>query len=139
MAIALETAATEVREGEEFDVIVQVSAGVTNRVDTVQVYLDFDATKLEAISLASGGRLEYQLQSVLDNSGGRVAYAAGTLGDARELPFTLGTLTFRAKADSGGREVSIQFAPLRAPRQTKAINRGLNVTGQLIPVGVVVR
>ena len=139
VAIALETAATEVREGEEFDVIVQVSAGVTNRVDTVQVYLDFDATKLEAISLASGGRLEYQLQSLLDNSGGRVAYAAGTLGDARELPFTLGTLTFRAKADSGGREVSIQFAPLRAPRQTKAINRGLNVTGQLIPVGVIVR
>ena len=137
--MALETAVGSVAEGEEFDVNVRVNAGVTNRVDTVQVYLDFDATKLEAISLASGRRLEYQLQSVLDNSSGRVAYAAGTLGAARERPFTLITLTFRAKAVSEGREVSIQFAPLRAPRQTKAINSGLNVTGQLTPVGIVIR
>ncbi len=139
MSITLETAVGSVAEGEEFDVNVRVNAGATNRVDTVQVYLDFDANKLEAISLASGRRLEYQLQSALDNSSGRVAYAAGTLGAARERPFTLITLTFRAKAVSEGREVSIQFAPLRAPRQTKAINRGLNVTGQLIPVGVVIR
>ena len=139
MSIALETAVTAVAVGEEFDVSVRVRAGVTNRVDTVQVYLDFDASTLEVVSLGPGTRLEYQLQSVLDNSEGRVAYAAGTLGAAQQQPFTLCTVTFRAKVPSNERKVFLRFSPLRAPRQTKAISRGLNVTGELVPTQVVVR
>ncbi len=108
-------------------------------MDTAQVYLEFDPGILEALSLVSGGRLEYPLQSRWDNSTGAVAFAGGTVKGAVTAPFILCVLSFRARAATGPEGVAITFSALQAPRQTKAIRRGENVTGPLAPLRIVVR
>ncbi len=128
-----------VSPGQSFQVRVQVQAGRINRVDVAQVYLEFEADVLEVISLAGGEALEYRLQRNVDNSTGRIAFAAGTLGDAVSYPFTLATVTFRAKSLTGPQGTYVGFSPLQAPRQTKAVAGGANVTGALAGAYVIVR
>ena len=125
--------------GQEFQVLVQVQAGLANRVDAAQVYLEFAPDELEVISLTAGDRLEYLLQENMDNSAGRVDFAAGTLEDSVWSPFILATITFRAKATTGPQGTYIRFSPLNAPRQTKAVAGGANITGDLGEVHLVVR
>ncbi len=114
-------------------------AGLTNRVDAAQVYLEFETDVLEVISLAGGEVLEYRLQRNVDNSAGRIAFAAGTLEEAVSYPFTLATVTFRAKSVTGPQGTYVGFSPLQPPRQTKAIAGGANVTGALAGAYVIVR
>ena len=136
IGLAAERAAVAV--GQQFQVRVVVEAGFVNRVDAAQVYLEFETDELEVLSLAAGDALEYVLQRNLDNSLGRVDFAAGTLGHPVSYPFTLVTVTFRAKSITGTRGTYIGFSRLRAPRQTKAVSGGANVTGTLTGAYVVV-
>ena len=125
--------------GQQFRVWVRAKAGLTNGVDAAQVYLEFEPDELEVIALSAGDRLEYLLQENMDNSAGRIDFAAGTLGDSVRSPFILATVTFRAKATTGPRGTYIGFSRLRAPRQTKAVAVGANITGELNGVDVVVQ
>ena len=115
-----------------------MKAGITNPVDTVQVYLEFDPSYLEASFLTDGGNLEIPLQLNLDNSRGRIDFSVGTLGDSAWMPFTLATVYFRALAPTGPQGRYIVFADLLPPRQTKAIEGGANITGGLSSAHVVV-
>ena len=118
---------------------VLVKAGYANPVDTAQVYLEYDPEKLELVSLKPNLRLEHLLQSRFDNEEGEIDYAAGTLEYAVQYPFTLCTLTFRAKAATEFWGTYVDFSRLKAPRETKAINRGRNVTGELVPLQLEIR
>jgi hypothetical protein len=107
-------------------------------VDAAQVYLDFNSAALQVIAIRDGTTLTEQLQSSFDNSLGQVSYAAGTLGNAAATPFTLATIDFQGIGATGQAGTDIVFAPLVDPRQTKAVDAGVNNTGQLTPVTVVV-
>ena len=107
-------------------------------MDAVQVYLIFDPARFAAVSMTAGPDLEIPLQANVDNALGRVDYAAGTLGAAIANPFILATVTFRALAPTGPPGTYITFAALQAPRQTKAIAGGANLTGNLTSAYLIV-
>ena len=137
--ISLEDGMSDVLMGQEFQVEVRVWASPYGLVDAAQVYLVFDSRHLQLASLSPGKRLEYELQSQTDNEGGLVACAAGTLQNAAAAPFALCTLTFLAISATGPEGTVIGFAPLAAPRETKAVFQGMNVTGELATGRVLVR
>ena len=137
--VSLEIDSRELQVGQTFLVAVRVWAGHFNPVDAAQVYLDFDGRQLEVVELTPGSHLEYELQSKWDNQVGRLGYAAGTVGDPVTVPFTLCTVAFRIREPANSDEIAIGFAPLAPPRQTKAVFRGANVTGELVPVRVKAR
>ena len=137
--ISVEAEEILVQTGQEFRVAVRVGASLVTPVDTAQAYLDFDSRQLEVLALSSGRRLEYELQSTWDNEVGQAACAAGTLREAVTAPFTLCTLTFRAMLPTGPEGTVIGFAPLSAPRETKAVLRGANSVVELASARAIVR
>lgn len=136
--IALLPESDIVAVGRPFQLRIWVYCGESNPVDAVQVYLVFDPARFAAVSLAAGPALEIPLQANVDNALGRLDYAAGTLGAAVTNPFILATVTFRALAPTGPPGSYITFAALQAPRQTKAIAGGANLTGNLTSAYLVV-
>lgn len=136
--IALRPEADTVAVGRQFQLHILVQSGESNPVDAVQVYLVFDPARFAAISLTAGPTLEVPLQSNVDNVLGRLDYAAGTLGNAVTVPFTLATVTFRALSPTGPPGTYITFAALQSPRQTKAIAGGANITGNLASAYLVI-
>ena len=125
--------------GELFRVSALVGATSSTPVDAVQVYVEFDSEVFQVVSIDAGPSLEFQLQSLVDNDAGRVGYAAGTLEGELPYSFTLCTLTVRPLKATSSQGSHIEFAPLEKPRQTKAVHRGLNVTGRLVSIRVTVR
>jgi hypothetical protein len=126
--------------GQQVNVSVVVNAAPSSPVDAVQVYLDFDDSMLQVVSIAGGTVLSEELQSNFDNNLGQISYAAGTLRDSVGVPFTLITVNFQTTAatDQGGTD--IVFAPLVPPRHTKvAAGAGRDVTGSLTPVSLLVQ
>ena len=136
--IALLPESDIVAVGRPFQLRIWVYCGESNPVDAVQVYLIFDPARFAAVSLTAGPALEIPLQSNVDNALGRLDYAAGTLGAAVTNPFILATVTFRALSPTGPPGTYITFAALQAPRQTKAIAGGANLTGNLTSAYLVV-
>ena len=136
--IALLPESDSVAVGRPFQLRIWVYCGESNPVDAVQVYLIFDPARFAALSLTAGPALEIPLQSNVDNALGRLDYAAGTLDAAVTNPFILTTVTFRALAPTGPPGTYITFAALQAPRQTKAIAGGANLTGNLTSAYLVV-
>lgn len=124
--------------GRQFQLRIWVYCGESNPVDAVQVYLIFDPARFAAVALTAGPALEIPLQSNVDNALGRLDYAAGALGHAVTNPFILATVTFRALAPTGPPGTYITFAALQAPRQTKAIAGGANLTGNLTSAYLIV-
>ncbi len=129
--------------GSEFQVQVVVEAGPGRPVDAAQVYLDFDPARLQALSLTPGQTLEYHLEFQWDDNLGELDCAAGAVRRTIERPFVLCTIAFRAIAASdtiASDELGtlIQFADRTQPRATKVVRRGVNVTGRLTPVSVMV-
>jgi hypothetical protein len=53
-------------------------------------------------------------------------------------PYTLATIDFQGIGATGQGGTEITFAPLADPKQTKAVNAGLNNTGTLTPVKIVI-
>ena len=119
---------------QEFVLQVVVEAGPNSPLDAAQVYLDYDPGTLRAVSIGEGFVLEVGLQSNIDHRRGRVDYAAGTLRGVVSHPFTLAAVTFAVPTEARAGTTTVGFAPRRAPRQTKAVSRGFDITGNLIPV-----
>ena len=139
VAITLQTSVPRPGIGQLFEVAVTVEAQADRPVDTVQVYLDFDSSILRVVEVDAGARLEVVLQSGFDNPAGQVDYAAGTLGDSAQVPFTLVRLTFQVINPSGPAGTQLQFSPLVVPRETKAIEAGANHLGNLSPLILVIQ
>ena len=139
MAITLQTSVPQPGIGQLFEVKVIVEARAFSPVDTVQVYLEFDPSILQVVEINPGATLEVALQSGFYNLAGQVGYAAGTLGDSVQGPFTLVSLTFKTLNLTGPAGTQLQFAPLIAPRETKAIEAGVNNLGNLSPLTLVIQ
>ena len=100
--------------------------------------MDFDATILEAVGITNGAVLSVEFQSNLENDLGQVNYAAGTLGAGVESPFQLATIRFISLAPSGQSGSTVIFAPLANPRLTKSVTAGIENTGRLDPITILV-
>ena len=124
--------------GDLFSVAVTVNAGPGKTVDAAQVYLDFDATVLQVVKLTASSSLGEELQSSHDNTLGQINYAAGTLGAPITSPFQLLVVRFRAVTQTGSSGTTIRFASLVNPRQTKVVTAGINNTGSLAAVNLII-
>lgn len=94
-----------------FDVIIQVETGGLP-VDGAAAYLDFDPAYFAVVNVQPGTTLPIFLQSMTDNTAGRVDFAAGQLPPAFPSgTFTLMTVTLRALApvDAGLITLSSDF------------------------------
>ena len=139
VAVELDVEGAPAGAGQEVAVRVRINAGEKNPVDAAQVYLDFDRSKLEIISLKPGGKLRFVLQNETSNLAGRIGFAAGTTGAGATSPFTLCTIVFQVLASAGPGETTINFASPRFPRHTKIVHRGFNVSGELRPATVALK
>ena len=137
--VLLEVEAGDIRKEQTFEVRVTVGAGTDGPVDTAQVYLEFQPENLQVKSISYGPRMEYQLLSTWNNTLGSVKYAAGTLGPPAEAPFNLFTVAFQSTAQIGSASTQIRFADPTNIHRTKVITRGLDVTGRLIPLNLILR
>lgn len=135
----LEVEAGDITRGQPFEVRVTIGAGVARPVDTAQVYLGFQPENLQVKSISSGHRMEYPLLSTWDNTLGNVKYAAGTLGPPAKAPFELFTVTLQATEQFRNGSTQIRFADPTDIHRTKVITRGLDVTGRLIPLELILR
>ena len=132
----LTPASGQVEVGSEIDVMVTVGASADANVDAALVYLDFDPSLLQVVSITSGGVLSDVLLNTFDNSVGTLDFDAGsgTQGPAMSAPFTLATITFEALPGAGGTAgLSYSTDSLRA---TKASLEGLDLTGALNPASI---
>lgn len=137
--VVLESGTDSIEAGHLLTVHVRVHAASDRSVDTAQVYLEFDAAKLQVQYISAGPRLEYHLQSDWDNIGGSVACAAGTLGPAAVSPLTLCSVTFRALAAAAPSSTQVEFVLPASIHRTKVVHRGLDITGQLSLLDINIR
>jgi hypothetical protein len=93
--LALEREERTLAAGETFTVEVVVASD-GSPVDGAAAYLTFDPAVLQALAIENGAALPQLLQNDLDNTGGRIAVAAGALAAVEQQRFVLATLTFRA-------------------------------------------
>lgn len=93
----------------------------SQEVDSAQVAIDFDANYLtvvdeageEASEITAGKAMPDPLYNTVDNSLGRIAYAAGYVaqGAVLQRPFVLATVRFRAQELTPGTDISFYFRP----------------------------
>lgn len=136
-----------VKPGEITPVSVKVDAS-GQPVDTVQVFLDFDPSLLQAVddagepaSKVSFGPVIYEgewkqpLMNQVDNSAGRIAVAAGKgppSSDARDLEreFVLAVVNFKGIGEGAEARITVDLEDMDTPLRSKAFSGGVEVTGE---------
>ena len=112
------------RVGEEFVVSVLVDTG-GQKVDMVQVNLNFDPGILEVIEIQPGDVLTVMLQSEFDNGTGMIDYAAGLLGETVGGKIEVMKIKLKAvKQMTVGIPLSFNFG---LPRETSIYSQGQSV------------
>jgi hypothetical protein len=114
--------------GGEFDLVVWANVASTQQVSGVELFLDFDSSKLQVVSgsTATGSPikvtgittyLNLELHNSADNSSGTVDYAAGSLGPFPVGPFPVVRVRFKAVgvSNSTGTPITIN---LTGPRNS---------------------
>ena len=131
VSIVLSPQSSVVQVGDTFTVQVVVQAG-DQELNTVEVYLDFDPSLLQASPSTDGGAFSLVLENSVDNSLGQIDFAAGTLGGGA-LPsgsFVLATLNLRAIGATPATPLSFSDV---LPRQTDALyGAGISALGHAI-------
>ncbi len=110
----LDPALSRVTPGETFTVAIKLAAG-DQQVDSIQAFVDFDPTCLEALGVAGGDVLD-QVYNEFDNTAGEIGYAGIDLAGTVSGDFTLATITFQVKEATS--ETVLTFS-VASPRQTK--------------------
>ena len=104
-----------------FDIAIQIQAN-GDPVGGVQVYLDFDPTKLAVNSItpvtAWNGKSVVVLERSFDDVAGYVAFSAGILGGSTTGTFTIATINFISKASTANTSISFHFNPYDLVRNT---------------------
>ncbi len=93
--------------GETFTLDVAVNAPDTG-IDAAAVTLDFDPTLLEVLAVTGDPSLELTLQQVVDNAGGRMMLARGTLEP--QLPtgqVSLARIQLRARTQAAAAQITL--------------------------------
>jgi len=124
--IAIEPVYRLVEAGSILTVDLVIRSG-EQPVDGAQAFLDFDPAYLMVVdaagdptdSVAPGTALDQILQNVVDNSAGRISYAAGRLfGPSPSGEFVLATIRLKAKAATEGTWLLFHRG---APRDTQVV------------------
>jgi hypothetical protein len=126
-----------VSEGTVFPVQIVVDAG-SQRVDAVEVHLDFDPSYLQVVdaagnpssSIVDGTVLGVRIQNMSNNATGVIAYAAGTFDAPVNGTFVLASMYLRALRDTGGGSTPLHFV-LELPRKTDVQYNALSVLRQV--------
>ncbi len=113
-----------VAEGTVFPVQIVVDAG-SQRVDAVEVHLDFDPSYLQVVDAAGnpsstiidGTALGARIQNLANNATGTIDYAAGTFDAPVNGTFVLASMYLRALRDTAGGSTPLHFV-LELPRKT---------------------
>jgi len=121
VSIAIEPQSTAVDVGGRFNLDVWIDAG-SAELAAADVYIDFDPSLLEVVQVV-GGPVLAMLAEQHDNSEGRVAIGAGTLGAPATGSFVLASLRFEVKAGGGGGVTAVTFSR-EQPRQTVVKDTG---------------
>ncbi len=119
VTVYLDPATSSVSSGEVFTLAIKVAAG-GEAVDSADVFVDFDPTYLEVVSVSGSGVLD-ESGKAWDNDLGEVFYGVADLNKTASATFTLATITFRATAASSGTPVTFHAA---SPRKT-TVNSGV--------------
>ena len=132
--------------GETFLVTLQAESGIVP-VDTVDAYLDFNATKLEVVTAA--GQLATSVEvdpasglvataNTVDNTLGRVNLSATKFGAPFPTgTFTLATIRFRTKDASGGAPSTLTLAGT-SPRRSDLFFGGVSFASTLVGSSVTI-
>lgn len=136
-AVTLITPDYPVAVTSTFDVVIQVNPGGAP-IDAAAAYLNFDPSLFEVVRVQPGTTLPIFLQSITDNSIGRVDFAAGQLPPTYPSEsFTLATVTLRALApvDAGLITLNVGSDALRRTDVTFAGQSVIaNATGAVVMV-----
>ena len=134
----LSASTNTVQVGSSLVVGIWVSPRRDSRVDAAQVFLAFDPSILQVLTIDRRDRLEEQLYVETDNVGGRAGLAAGTLGAASSSRFKLASVEFLAVGVTGSLGSPIRFDQSKEGLITRTVYRGGDNTGRLGPPVVVV-
>jgi len=136
VVIAVRPESTQVDVDDIFTLDIEIEAG-GQQVDGASAYLDFDPVFLEVVDesgnpttqIIAGATLEDVFINTVNNSEGQVDYSAGAplIGTPPSGTFTLATIRFRAKAQTGGTSVVFVFNP--PLRDTIIAYQGISVLG----------
>jgi hypothetical protein len=85
--------------GQNFNVSIKLRAG-TQPIDGAAVYLNFNPSYLQVVSISAGSSLPMVIQNSFDNATGQVNFVAGALSNFPTNTFTLATVTFKALAQT---------------------------------------
>lgn len=107
-----------IRLGSEIDLQVRVNTGA-KLIDAAAAYLDFDPAILAVTGVLPGSALATVLESSIDNEGGKMGFAAGTLTAAASGSFLLATVRVRALSE-GSTQVALHENPPRRSEVTYA-------------------
>jgi hypothetical protein len=114
VVVSIDPSSQIVSPGETFTVAVKVAAGA-QELDSVQAFVDYDASYLEAVGVSGGGVLDDAYEDI--STPGEVDYAAVDPSGTVSGTFTLATITFQAKATAvSGTPLSFHTV---SPRETK--------------------
>lgn len=134
--LAINPSTKTVNVNENFDLTVEVQAG-TQHVDGAAGYLNFDAGRLQVVSLTAGSSLPTIIASNFDNTQGHVDFAAGKLGAPYPAgTFTMVTVTFKALATTTGVQVLFNAD---MPRMSDVTSNGASVITGRTPGTVIVQ
>jgi hypothetical protein len=132
--IDLNPSALEVAKDQIFTMDVRVLAA-TQQVDGAEVHLDFASLYLQVVDASgnpvsevqSGGVLDIVLSNSVDNTAGRIDFAAGKLtGTKPSGTFILATIRFKALWGTGGDSTPVVFVT-QLPRKTDVTFGGASV------------
>lgn len=86
--------------GENFDVTLQFIPDTMQPADGIQIYLEFDPSKLRVNKVTNSGVLDFELQNEI--GGNYIDFAASVFGNSPPLtPFDLVTINFTALESTG--------------------------------------
>ncbi|MCL0097952.1 cohesin domain-containing protein, partial [Dehalococcoidia bacterium] len=124
-----------VNVGDEFDITIEARCH-GQKIHGVDVFLDFDPTYLEVVSITCGDTLDVPLLSDWDNAAGTVDYSAGKLlPPFPDHTFDVAVVTLRAKAATDSTSISFHHV---SPRQTLAVFEGESVLRETIGATVTI-
>jgi len=112
---------TSANVGDAFAVDVVVTAG-TQQIDSVDVHINFDPSKLQVASMVGSGQLT-EMQNTFDNAGGTLDWA-GISFASKTGTFTVCTINLQAVGSATGTPLQFVFSP--ATRKTRAEYQGVD-------------
>jgi len=98
----------KITSGENFDVTLQFIPDTMQPADGIQIYLEFDPSKLRVNKVTNSGVLDFELQNEI--GGNYIDFAAGVFDNSPPLtPFDLVTINFTALESTGGIGTLLHF------------------------------